>query len=157
MVYRSIVCGITLNHSFASRWSIFCQFNIPERALIGLLLANGFCGQVKSCIEYNRYTAASRFITGSITSRYTHPYGGCVIISSYSREAITSSVLWKCRFGLSKVVLSWFVCTLEWMSSIRPFKYLTVTWSDVNRGTSMEYCLRPHLFVLLVEIIQVPV
>ena len=52
---------------------------------------------------------------------------GCVTTSSYSREEITSRVLWKRRLGASKVALSWFVCRLECISSIRPLRYFTVT------------------------------
>lgn len=46
----------------------------------------------------------------------------CVMTSSYSRDSIISIVRSKCFFGLSSAVLSELVCTLEWMSSIKPLR-----------------------------------
>ena len=49
-----------------------------------------------------------------------------VTTPSYSLDAMYSIVRKKCRLGISIVADSWLVCRLEWMSSIRPLRYLVV-------------------------------
>ena len=50
-----------------------------------------------------------------------------VTTPSYSLSLIYASVRSKWRFGFSKVADSWLLWIFEWMSSIRPFRYLVVT------------------------------
>jgi hypothetical protein len=59
-------------------------------------------------------------------------FAAVVTTPSYSLDAMYSNVRWKCRLGWSMVADSWFVWRLEWMSSMRPFRYFVVTCTCIS-------------------------
>lgn len=143
-------------HTSSRRWQCLVGYAASSRALLPLNIQQP---RRDRQAPFQKSSYKERDLKPPLPLRYLlhfHYYvAAAVTTPSYSRDAIYSSVRWKCRFGISIVADSWFDCRFEWMSSMRPLRYLIVTYP--RSVTAVLLRMITYSLILLIKVIDVAI